>query len=158
MKTRNLILAAALLAAPAALAENEEDRRPPPHPPGPVIETLDADHDHKLSAKEIERAPAALKELDKNGDGELTQEELRPKPREEQEESKGPKNRSHRPPPVIAALDENRDGKISEEELESAARSLAKLDKNGDGELTPQELQPPHKRPDEGRKPRREKE
>ena len=47
-------------------------------PPSPVIEALDANHDGVIDADEIANAPAALKKLDKNGDGKLTQDELRP--------------------------------------------------------------------------------
>ena len=44
----------------------------------PVMTALDADHDGALSADEIKNAPAALKKLDKNGDGKLTEDEVRP--------------------------------------------------------------------------------
>ena len=44
----------------------------------PVLVVLDADKDGKISAEEIANAPAALKTLDKNDDGILTAEELRP--------------------------------------------------------------------------------
>ncbi len=49
----------------------------PPHA-GPLFDALDANHDGVISADEIANAPAALKTLDKNGDGQLTREELRP--------------------------------------------------------------------------------
>jgi len=39
---------------------------------------LDADRDGELSAEEIEGAAAALKKLDKNDDGKLDRDELRP--------------------------------------------------------------------------------
>ena len=48
------------------------------HPPPPIIEALDLNHDHVVSADEIARAAQSLKALDKNGDGQLTPEELRP--------------------------------------------------------------------------------
>jgi hypothetical protein len=52
----------------------------PPRPPKPPIEVaLDTDQDGEISADEIEGAPAALKKLDKNGDGKLTPEEYRPR-------------------------------------------------------------------------------
>jgi hypothetical protein len=46
----------------------------------PVLAALDADHDAAISLSEIKRAPAALKTLDKNGDGRLTIDELLPDP------------------------------------------------------------------------------
>jgi hypothetical protein len=45
---------------------------------GPLMAALDANHDGVIDEKEIANASAALKALDKNGDGKLTQEELRP--------------------------------------------------------------------------------
>jgi hypothetical protein len=39
---------------------------------------IDANGDGVLDASEISRAPAALKSLDKNGDGKLTPDECRP--------------------------------------------------------------------------------
>ena len=47
-------------------------------PPPPLMEALDANHDGVIDAAEIANASAALKSLDKNGDGKLTQDELRP--------------------------------------------------------------------------------
>jgi len=46
----------------------------------PVIYALDANHDGVIDAEEIANAPAALKTLDKNGDGKLTMDELLPPP------------------------------------------------------------------------------
>ena len=42
----------------------------------PLLETLDADKDGKLSQAEIDDAVAALKKLDKDGDGKLSKEEI----------------------------------------------------------------------------------
>jgi Ca2+-binding EF-hand superfamily protein len=44
----------------------------------PVLVALDADHDGEISPSELERASAALATLDKNGDGQLTEDELLP--------------------------------------------------------------------------------
>jgi hypothetical protein len=46
----------------------------------PVLAVLDEDHDGVISGREIERAPARLTILDKNGDGKLTEDELLPDP------------------------------------------------------------------------------
>jgi sugar lactone lactonase YvrE/formylglycine-generating enzyme required for sulfatase activity len=46
-------------------------------PGGRLIRVLDADGDNELSETEIENAASALKSLDENGDGKLTNEELR---------------------------------------------------------------------------------
>lgn len=47
-------------------------------PPNPICMALDVNHDGVIDADEIANASAALKTLDKNGDGKLTQDELRP--------------------------------------------------------------------------------
>jgi hypothetical protein len=60
-------------------------------PPSPLMEALDVNHDGVIDADEIANAPAELKTLDKNGDGKLTQDELRP-PRPPQGAGNGPGN------------------------------------------------------------------
>ena len=52
--------------------------RRPPIPP--VIAALDANHDGVVDSAEIDNAPAALRKLDRNGDGQLTMDELLPPP------------------------------------------------------------------------------
>jgi len=49
-----------------------------PHPPLPIMQSLDANHDGVVDATEIANASAALKTLDKNGDGKLTRDEFLP--------------------------------------------------------------------------------
>jgi Ca2+-binding EF-hand superfamily protein len=44
----------------------------------PVLAALDANKDGVISKSEINNAAAALRKLDKNGDGELDAEEMRP--------------------------------------------------------------------------------
>lgn len=64
-------------------------------PPCPLMQALDTNHDHVLSAEEIANAPAALKKLDKNGDGKLSEDELRPAGPPERER-RGPAERGRR--------------------------------------------------------------
>ena len=97
MKTTSKVVLTALAlgaAAWAATAQNGDDApagdRPPrhegqggrgmggPRPVPPLIAALDANHDGVIDATEIANASNALLKLDKNGDGKLTPDELRP--------------------------------------------------------------------------------
>ncbi len=79
MKTTIIHLSLALLAGSIATAR--EPKEPRGHRPPPIIAVLDAERDGVISAEEIENAPDALLQLDKNSDGELTREELHPEGR-----------------------------------------------------------------------------
>jgi hypothetical protein len=72
------------------------------HPVSPVVQALDANHDGVIDASEIANAPAALKTLDKNGDGKLTRDEIHP-PRPNGPPpggpQGGPEGDGQRPPP-----------------------------------------------------------
>jgi len=134
-----------------------EGKRPRP----PLISALDANGDKVIDAQEIANAPAALKTLDKNGDGKLTHDELRPErpdrpnapaggkggKREKTGGQGGEKPRQ----PVVAALDANNDKVIDEQEIANAPAALKTLDKNNDGKLTRDEFHP--KRPDGEQQP-----
>ena len=87
--TVTLALPVAVLCAQDKAPSGPRGQRPPvqdrvqggpggQRPPPPLIAALDANHDGVIDADEIANAPAALKKLDKNGDGKLTQDELRP--------------------------------------------------------------------------------
>jgi hypothetical protein len=136
----------------------------------PLVAALDADHDGTISAEELANASAAVKGFDKNNDGAVQLEELRPKPPEgegKDGERKGPPPGGQRPdgerkgprpggpgpdgerkvfnlptPPVIGALDANGDKTISADEIANASAALKKLDKNGDGALQKEETRP----------------
>lgn len=95
MKTKMTLAIVAVLGA-FALAASAQDNTPPgegrqqrgpgmgqgQRPPLPaVVRALDANHDGVIDATEIENASAALKTLDKDGDGKLTmQETMGPRP------------------------------------------------------------------------------
>lgn len=146
MKTKAIHFTLSLLSCSIAAAREPQERRdfrPPPMPP--VFAFFDTDRDGVLSDTEIQNASDALGKLDRNGDGEITRDEMIPPPPPDGDgnQPNGPPPHEFRPPPpVIAALDADKDGTISAKELEGAPESLKQLDKNGDGELTPEELHP----------------
>jgi len=173
MKKAHLVITVLALGASlmTASAQSRPNRglRPPPNtgssnsdsqghmqgpPPPPVIAVLDADHDGIISAKELLNASAALLTLDKNGDGQLSQEELRPPfpPPNGQQNNRlqgqppqtGGGQGMHPPMPyIMTVLDANHDGVLSAEEIANAPTALAQLDTNGDGQLTHDEFCPP---------------
>lgn len=106
----------------------------------PLLQALDADKNGELSAEEIANAPAALKKLDKNGDGKLTADELRPAFREG--ERGGP--RADNSAEVLASLmgfDKNADGKLTADELPERMKNIiARADTDKDGAATKEEL------------------
>ena len=62
---------------------NRGPQDPGDHPPGPMappplLHALDTDDDGIISADEIKNAPASLAKLDKNGDKQITPDEMRP--------------------------------------------------------------------------------
>ncbi len=167
MKPNLPCLLIALASATVAVAQPPGNRRPPPpmNPPmnqppmmqpPPFFALLDTDHDGVLSEAEVKASSDVLAKADKNHDGEITPDELRPqKPNGKQKpDGKQPPNNDNKDkppgpppgkfpvPPVIAALDADHNGTISAEELEGATEALKKLDINQDGELSPDEMRP----------------
>jgi Ca2+-binding EF-hand superfamily protein len=152
MKTKMLMtLLVASATALAAHAQNDDSYGPPPGGPGfgprghhrppplPIVTALDVNHDGVIDASEIANASAALKTLDKNGDGQLTADEYLPtRPADAPKDAPTPPT-----PPILKALDANGDGVISADEIANAPAALKTLDKNGDGQLTRDEFCPP---------------
>ena len=66
------LLGIALFALPMLLAQQS------PFPPLPVLQAIDKNGDGEISAEELAAAPAALRSLDKNSDGKLEGEEIIP--------------------------------------------------------------------------------
>jgi hypothetical protein len=175
-----LVLASSAWLATAQTADDPApDQQPPPPPPGErgpgpgrhrmpppaFIAVLDANHDGVIDADEIAGAAAALKTLDKDGDGQLTILELMaPPPPPDGTNAPaagtngpafggrrgpggpppgaGPDGKKRPLPPIINALDANHDGVIDATELANAPAALKTLDKNGDGQLTIDEIRP----------------
>lgn len=111
----------------------------------PVLRALDTDGDFALSPGEIGNAPTALRKLDTNHEGTLTDEacglHINPTsvPAAMPEQLRRQFTSYH---PVLAALDADHDGEISAWEIDRAAAALKKLDRNHDGYLTADELLP----------------
>ncbi len=94
MKTKIVIILTAVgLGVLGGIAQDAPDRPPRDRGPGPggqggpgprfvppLMRVLDANGDGIIDEQEIANASAALKKLDKNGDGKLTPDELRPPP------------------------------------------------------------------------------
>ena len=105
----------------------------------PLVAAIDTDHDGVLSAKEIGNAAAALKTLDKNGDGKLTADEVRPN-----FGGRGRGGPGGSPDEMVKRLmefDKNGDGKLSKDEVPERMQGMFdRADTNNDGVLTEDEI------------------
>lgn len=117
----------------------------------PVMAALDADGDGVISAEEINNAPAALRKLDKNGDGKLTEDELRPNFPQGGPGGRGFGERGGpggfggpSPDEIVKQLlefDKNGDGQLSKSEVPERMSGLFERgDTNKDGVLSKEEL------------------
>lgn len=122
----------------------------------PLMQALDADQDGSLSPAEIENAAKALAKLDKNGDGTLSTDELRPAglPERPGREPGEPGRPGQGGAPAGGAAsgemltrmfetrDANKDGKLTGEEIpERMRQNLERVDSNKDGGIDKAELQ-----------------
>ena len=107
------------------------DRREGPMRNDPLLVALDTDHDGVLSAAEIAAAPHSLLVLDKNGDGEIGADEMRPR-------QQTPAERVNH---LLSEWDTNNDGKLSKAEApDRLQQQFPSIDKNNDGFLDRDEL------------------
>lgn len=111
-----------------------------------VLKVLDANQDLTLSPWEIFTAPAALRQLDLDADGNLSPEEcgfiLVARPGIPPDVVARARREFMTVNPVLAALDRDHDGMISASEIAASSAALKKLDRNGDGSLAAEELIP----------------
>ncbi len=127
----------------------------------PVLAALDADKDGTISKAEIDNASAALRTLDKNNDGKLSNEEMRPnfaamgdrggRPEGGRPEGAGGggrpemegrgNDRGQFMTQMFETRDANKDGKLVGDEIpEQMAGRLKQLDTDGDGAISKQEM------------------
>lgn len=126
----------------------------------PVMRALDADQDGTLSAAEIQNASKALATLDKNGDGAISADEMRPDPamlgRSGQPGAPGrpgTPGQTGRPGAggapsgemltrMFDMRDADKDGKLTGDEIPERMReNVSRMDANGDGAIDRDELQ-----------------
>jgi Ca2+-binding EF-hand superfamily protein len=123
-------------------------------PMSPLMIALDTDEDGELSAKEIANAVAALKKLDKNNDGKLTREEMRPSSEGRGRDGggrgqdaggrgqDGGRGRGGSMMERLMGFDKNKDGKVTKDEMpEQMKRMLDRGDANKDGALDRTEIE-----------------
>jgi hypothetical protein len=117
MKTTTKVMLTTLVLGASAFIASAQDNSTPPDgngpngprpnghrpPPPAIVAALDANHDGVIDADEIANAGAALKSLDKNGDGKLTPDEFigkRPHPPGGNNGDRLPKDAPMGPPPA----------------------------------------------------------
>jgi hypothetical protein len=108
---------------------------PPPPPPNLIFLALDLDKNGEISSKELAKAATSLAKLDKNKDGIITEEEVRPpRPPGGRRGPGGPPEGFDGPPgggPPGAARGAD---------PKALVESVMKMDKDGDGKISAQEL------------------
>lgn len=120
MKVRiSLLLAiAAIMLCSQVLAQRGGERRVLP-----VQAALDADSDGVIAGAELNNASAALRKLDKNNDGQLTENELRPNfERGRPAGSAG--NGNEDLVNSLLAFDANQDGKLAKSEVPARMQQM----------------------------------
>ena len=124
---------------------NRQSAGRPQRPVNPVLRVLDADGDGKLSEFELRNAAASLRRLDVNRDGRLTENEYRrsretavSQPDSSQAESSA--QLVDQWVSRIFSMDDDQNGYLNSKELHANLRSLMSGDANYDGQLSRNEL------------------
>jgi len=121
----------------------------------PIFSALDFNDDKVIDATEIQNAATALEQLDQDGDGTITRDEIQPakgrygkrdrgsetgEGMRSQGERDGKRYGHRRRAPIFSALDSNDDKMIDTTEIQNATSALLSLDIDSDGQLTRDEL------------------
>ena len=111
----------------------------------PIMKVLDTDQDGTLSATEIANASKALLQLDKDGDGIISAEEMRPDMSKMPGGLAGPGPNGIGNGPMMGKVfesrDANGDGKLTGDEIPERMRDrLNMVDKDGDGSISKSEF------------------
>jgi Ca2+-binding EF-hand superfamily protein len=114
----------------------------------PLMRALDTDGNGELSVSEIENASKSIVKLDKNGDGKVSADEMKPDmagmpfpPGGGRPDEGGPRPDGEMMTKMFEARDANKDGKLSGDEIpERLQNMLGRLDSNKDGAITKDEL------------------
>ncbi|MFT7537831.1 MAG: hypothetical protein ACI85K_003792 [Hyphomicrobiaceae bacterium] len=157
--TKKLPLVAFVVAVCTTVALTAQGRGRRRMPPPPALLAIDVDDNGELSNDEIDGAAKSLLTLDKNGDGNLTSDELTPEMPERRGQPGGdqaqggppggpPGGGPGGPPgmggmsshPLMKALDKDGDGELFGDEITQAARSLDRLDVDDDDIVSAAEL------------------
>ena len=142
MKQRSvfaLFVMIGLLATTAFSQTESPGQRRGRHHKGELLKRSDANGDGQISRDEWKGKPRGFERLDRNHDGSVTRDEAEQAARDRAE------HRRKR----IEQIDKNSDGQISREEWQRRPEVFDRLDQNRDGVLTREELAAGrhHKRP-----------
>ena len=114
----------------------------PPRVTLPVADVLDANGDREISAAEIAAATEALRSLDSDGDGRLSEGEMLPGGGAFGGRGQGGPGGMLRAIPLVNALDSDGSGSLEAAEIKAASTALASLDSDSSGALAESEFLP----------------